>query len=213
MKTLRISSIITLFMVLASFSFAQKVKTETLKVSGECGSCKKKIEKAAKEAGATYAVWSTETKVLTIRYNSLSTNSAKIQKKIAGVGYDTPDFKASDEAYDKLDACCQYDREAVDQDMKCCSEKCEMKDGKCADEAACEEKGCCKDSEKCKAMGCCGNEMTANNAKMDCCKKGSDGKMAMNCGDSKKAMSCGDSKTSISCCDDNKKSNIKKVKQ
>lgn len=98
-----------LFVSIASFGFAQ-TKTETLKVSGECGSCKKKIESAAKKAGATYAVWDVDSKELTIKYNSTSTNNAKIQKAIADVGYDTPDFKATDEAYNKLDGCCQYDR-------------------------------------------------------------------------------------------------------
>ena len=196
MKTLKIFSIISSISLAAILSlpkdsFAQKIATETLNVSGECGMCKKKIEKAAKEAGATYAVWSTNTKVLTIRYNSLSTNSAKIQQKIADAGYDTPKFKATDETYNKLDGCCQYDR-TMSKDEKCCSDGCEMKDGKCVNEAACKEKGCCKDSEKCKAMGCCGNEM-ANNAKMDCCKKSSNGKTAMNCSEGNK--SCCSKKT------------------
>jgi mercuric ion binding protein len=163
MKTIRFFSILGLFLAIANLSFAQEVKTEALKVSGECGMCKKKIEKAAKEAGATYAIWSTNTKVLTIRYNSLSTNSAKIQQKVAGVGYDTPDFKATDEAYNKLDQCCQYDREEA-----------------AANETMNKGKSCC-------------DKGSGPNAKMDCSKKGADGKAAMNCGDSKK--SCCDKKT------------------
>ena len=183
MKTLKIFSTAILVLLFSGFCFAQKTTTETLNVSGECGMCKKKIEKAAKEAGATYAVWSTNTKVLTIRYNSLSTNSAKIQQKIADAGYDTPKFKATDEAYNKLDGCCQYDR-TMSKDEKCCSDGCEMKDGKCVNEAACKEKGCCKDSEKCKEMGCCGNEkgMAMHNAKMDCSDKGMKGSK-MDCSD------------------------------
>lgn len=106
MKSLLFSLV---FILMASIGFAQ-TKSETLKVSGECGSCKKKIETAAKKAGATYAVWNVDSKELTIKYNSTSTNSAKIQKAIADVGYDTPDFKATDEAYNKLDGCCQYER-------------------------------------------------------------------------------------------------------
>jgi hypothetical protein len=157
MKTIRFFSIVILFLAIADLSFAQQVKTETLKVSGECGMCKKKIEKAAKEAGATYAVWSTNTKVLTVRYNSLSTNSAKIEQKIAGVGYDTPDFKATEAAYNKLDQCCQYDREVA-----------------AANETANKGKSCC-------------DKGSAANEKMDCCKKSADGKTAMNCGDSKKS--------------------------
>ena len=192
MKTLKIFSItssifLAVVLSLPKDSFAQKTTTETLNVSGECGMCKKKIEKAAKAAGASYAVWSTATKVLTVKYNSLSTNSAKIQQKIADAGYDTPKFKATDDAYNNLDECCQYNR-TMSKDEKCCSEQCEMssgssgKDGKCVNEAACKEKGCCKDSEKCKEMGCCGNEKGMANAKMACCskEKGSAG-AKMNC--------------------------------
>lgn len=147
MKTLRIFTFSSLFLAIASFGFAQDTKTETLKVSGECGMCKKKIEKAAKEAGASYALWSTQTKVLTIRYNSLSTNSAKIQQNVANAGYDTPDYKATDEAYNKLDECCQYDRENAKtekKEMDCCSSakdkntKCDMSKGD----------GCCKKDNK-----------------------------------------------------------------
>lgn len=98
-----------LFASIASIGFAQQ-KTETLKVSGECGTCKKKIESAAKKGGAAYAVWNVDSKELTIKYNSTSSNSSKIQKAVADAGYDTPDFKASDDAYNKLDGCCQYER-------------------------------------------------------------------------------------------------------
>ena len=51
MKTLRIFSLATLFMAVAAVASAQ-TKTETFKVSGNCGMCKSNIEKAAKDAGA-----------------------------------------------------------------------------------------------------------------------------------------------------------------
>ena len=199
MKTLKLFSVAALLLSMTATSFAQ-TKTETLKVSGECGMCKKKIEKAAKDAGASYALWNKDTKVLTIKYNKASTNTAKIEKKIAAVGYDTPDFKATDEAYSKLDECCQYERAEVKKEASCCGDKCEMKDGKCTDEAACKEKGCCKNSEKCKEMGCCGHEgtMADNGKKMDCCKKGADGKAAMNCSKDEKAGCCSKKTTTTS---------------
>jgi hypothetical protein len=190
MKTLRILSLAALFMSVAGAGIAQ-TKTETIKVSGNCGMCKKKIEKASKDAGATYALWDKDTRILTVKYNSSSTNTAKIEKKIAGVGYDTPDFKATDESYNNLDECCQYERGGVKMDAQGCSDKCEMKDGKCKDEAACKEKGCCKDSGKCKEMGCCGHEKSmAANGKMDCCKKDGDSKTAMNCSKDEKGGCC-----------------------
>ncbi len=63
MKTLRIFSIVAVLMAVTSISFAQ-TKTETFKVSGNCGMCKTKIEKAAKDAGASSATWNEETKDL-----------------------------------------------------------------------------------------------------------------------------------------------------
>jgi hypothetical protein len=174
MKTIRLFSLALLCMAMGSSSFAQAIKTETFKVSGECGICKKKIENSAKSGGASFASWSTSTKMLTVKYNSSSSNPAKIQQKIAEAGYDTPGFKATDAAYNKLDACCQYARTAEKMAMDCCGAKCEMKDGKCKDEAACKTMGCCTDSEKCKAMGCCGHDATGKTT-MDCgascCKK------------------------------------------
>jgi hypothetical protein len=152
MKTLILS---LLFISFATAGFAQ-TKTETLKVAGECGTCKKKIETAAKKAGASYAVWNAESKDLVIKYNSSSSNTAKIEKAIAAAGYDTPDFKASDEAYNKLDDCCQYERTSATaseaksccDDKKCTEANC-MKDGKCA-----KDMSCCKDSG-CDKKDCC----------------------------------------------------------
>ena len=150
MKTVKIFLLAAIATTITSISFAQ-AKTETLKVSGECGMCKKKIEKAAKDAGATYALWNQDTKILTVKYNSTSTNTAKIEKKIAGVGYDTPDFKATEEAYKKLDECCQYERTLG----AACATKCGATGDKCKDEADCKAKGCSKDMAACKTASCC----------------------------------------------------------
>jgi periplasmic mercuric ion binding protein len=154
MKTLKIVFLSFLFVSLSTIVWAQS-KSDTFKVAGECGMCKKKIEKAAKSAGASYAVWNADSKELTIKYNSTSSNAAKIQQAIAGAGYDTPGYKATEEAYKSLDECCQYERSGAAasccDDKKCESTQC-MKDGKCA-----KDMSCCKDS------GC---------ATKDCCKKG-----------------------------------------
>jgi periplasmic mercuric ion binding protein len=155
MKTLKIVSLVSLFMTFAMVSLAQS-KTESIPVSGNCGMCKTKIEKAAKNAGASTATWNKDKKVITVKYNSSTTNAAKIQQGIAAVGYDTRDFKTTDEAYDKLHACCKYDRTAKQEAS--CSGKCEMKDGKCVSH---DEMECCKDG-KCSKPGHDGK---------DCCKK------------------------------------------
>lgn len=154
MKTFRIFSIAALSLAFATMATAQ-TKTETFKVSGNCGMCKSKIEKAAKEAGAKSATWNAETKDLTVTYKSSSTNAAKIQEKIAGVGYDNAGAKATAEAYNKLHGCCKYDRGDAEKESCCGGDaKCDhhdakadcCKDGKCTKEGH-DGKDCCKKSQ------------------------------------------------------------------
>src|SRR6187551_1758776 len=141
MKSFKIFSTVLLCCAIATTSFSQKTKTETFQVSGNCGMCEAKIEKAAKAAGASYADWNKDTKVITVKYSSTSSNLAKIQKSIADAGYDNVGVKTTTEAYDKLHDCCKYDKCTMQacKDAGCC------KDGKC-DMTLCAEKGCCKKS-------------------------------------------------------------------
>ncbi len=110
MKTLQILLLAFLFIIISNNNaLAQSQKTETFDVSGNCGMCKSNIEKAAKSAGASYASWDVDAKKLTVKY-AKNTSTAKIQQKIAAAGYDNAGAKASDEAYNKLHGCCQYER-------------------------------------------------------------------------------------------------------
>src|SRR5688572_7644547 len=99
MKLTKIYSLFSFLMLgmisLPMLSSAQ-VQNETIPVAGNCGMCRTKIEKAAKSAGAEEAKWSSDAQAITVKYNSSTTNAAKIQKAIAAVGYDTRDQKASD---------------------------------------------------------------------------------------------------------------------
>ena len=165
MKALKIFSLVASFMTVLTLSSLAQTKTETIPVSGNCGMCKSKIEKAAKSTGVEDAKWDSDTKVITVKYNSSTTNAAKIQQAIAAVGYDTRDVKASNEAYDKLHGCCKYDRGVVTEDKKmdCC------KDGKCSKPGH-DGKDCCKnDTEK---MDCCkdGKCSKPGHDGKDCCK-------------------------------------------
>ncbi|HVK97421.1 MAG TPA: hypothetical protein VM368_06370 [Flavisolibacter sp.] len=155
MKSLKLFLTSFLFIAFTQVGIAQE-KTETIKVSGSCGMCKKNIEKAAKEAGATYALWNSDKQALTVKYNNTTSGKAKIQKAIATIGYDTQDVKATEDAYNNLHECCKYERENASSTSQanCCDDKnCDqcMKDGKCA-----KDMSCCKDA------GC---------DKKDCCKK------------------------------------------
>ncbi len=173
MKTIRFFSIALLSVTISMGAMAQKKTTETVAVSGNCGMCKSSIEKAAKGAGATSADWDKDAKQLKVTYKSGTTDLAKIQNAVAAVGYDTRDVKATDAAYDKLHACCKYDRAAAATEAKsCCAAGCDMKDGKCKDMADCKGKGCCKDAAACKEKGCCsaGKADAAKADKASCCK-------------------------------------------
>jgi Cu(I)/Ag(I) efflux system membrane fusion protein len=83
--------------------------SEHIKVSGNCEMCKDRIETAAKSvSGVSSADWSSETKMLNVKFDGAKTNSEAIQKAIAKVGHDTEKFKAPDEVYNKLPECCLY---------------------------------------------------------------------------------------------------------
>jgi hypothetical protein len=173
MKTIKFFLLSTLFIVLAQVGFAQE-KTEKIKVSGECGMCKSKIEKAAKSAGATYALWDVEAKVLTVKYNSTSSNAAKIQEGVAAAGYDTEKVKATEEAYNKLHSCCKYERTAA----PAATESCCNADGTCknADQGCCKDGKCSKATAGAKGATCTMEDAAAHAAKGEgkaaCWKKG-----------------------------------------
>lgn len=105
---------IVVLMVLSTTSFAQikNSKTETLKVYGNCGMCKTKIEKAGTQKKLSKTVWNEETAMATITYDSKKTTANDVLKNIALVGYDSDNFLAPDAVYENLHGCCQYERKA-----------------------------------------------------------------------------------------------------
>ncbi len=109
-------SIATALLLTSTTLFAQikNAKTETVKVYGNCGMCKSKIEKVATQKNISKTEWNEETGMATITYDEKVTSKDAILKKIALVGYDSDAFKATDAAYNKLHGCCQYDRPKVD---------------------------------------------------------------------------------------------------
>jgi len=90
------------------------LKHEQFMVSGNCSMCKSTIEKAALSlSGVKEAEWNIDSKQLTIMYNSKVHSLQDIHKAIARSGYDTEKEKASDSVYNKLPACCKYDRGTI----------------------------------------------------------------------------------------------------
>jgi periplasmic mercuric ion binding protein len=102
---------------------SKTIQTKTFKVLGNCGMCKRTIEKAAIAAGATKAVWSWESHLIVVTFDAAKTSIDAIQREIAAVGYDNEGYKATEEVYNKLHGCCQYDRTGKDDGQKSCSQR------------------------------------------------------------------------------------------
>jgi copper chaperone CopZ len=93
----------------AGNSSSQALQHTRFAVSGNCGMCKERIEKAARSIkGVTTAFWDDKTKMITVAYNSSDEDIAAIQKAIARVGHDTGKYKADDKVYNSLPDCCKY---------------------------------------------------------------------------------------------------------
>jgi hypothetical protein len=104
---------VAIVMSLQATAQTKKVTTKTIEVNGNCGMCKKSIEKAAVTAGAKTAKWDETTHKLTVKFSEAKTTVQKIKDKIAEVGYDSEGTSATDAAYNKLHGCCKYDRKAI----------------------------------------------------------------------------------------------------
>lgn len=103
---------IALFNTNLSTAQTKNLQTVAVKVYGNCGMCKKTIEKAGNIKGISKTVWDTETAMAKITIDSTKTNVDEVLKKIAAVGYDSEKYRAPDEVYENLHGCCQYDRPA-----------------------------------------------------------------------------------------------------
>lgn len=88
----------------------KNAKTETVKIYGNCGMCKKTIGKAGNIDGVAKVDWDKDTKMATISYNSTKTNLDEILKRIADAGYDSDAYTAKDNVYNNLHECCKYER-------------------------------------------------------------------------------------------------------
>ncbi len=92
--------------------------TETVKISGNCGMCKKTIETAANIDKTAKLTWDVNTKIATVTYDTKKTNLDTILKRVAQVGYDNEKSVAPDTIYNQLHGCCQYDRETSNKKIE-----------------------------------------------------------------------------------------------
>ena len=111
---------LVLTLLITTITFAQdKNAKASIEVDGVCNMCKERIEKAAiKAKGVKSAIWNVESHELKLIYDARKTTLKDIQQSIAEVGHDTKEFKATDEAYNSLHACCYYRDDVVKDDHK-----------------------------------------------------------------------------------------------
>ena len=120
MKTIKILFAIIVAFITTQSAYSQSdktqrtigIKTQTIKVYGECSMCKKRIESAAAKAdGVNFVSWNEDSKLLTIKYSIFKKDIAEnVQKNISAAGYDTEKLTADNTAYNKLPECCHYQR-------------------------------------------------------------------------------------------------------
>src|SRR5690606_19924579 len=103
-------NLIYIFLLLISVGLFAQEKTETIKVSGNCGMCKERIENAVKEFPSAEGNWDAETKILTVQFDEFQTNLDEIAQNIAKVGHDNELYRAEDSVYENLPGCCHFER-------------------------------------------------------------------------------------------------------
>lgn len=102
---------------LAQTSTSSNLETKTIKVRGNCGMCKTRIENAVKSFPSASGTWDIYSKVLEVKFDPKQTNFNSIMKKVAEVGHDNELFLADDSVYKNLPGCCLYDREIAWSDV------------------------------------------------------------------------------------------------
>jgi hypothetical protein len=117
MKTIKLIVMLMtmLFSLTGSFAKIKNPKTESYKVYGNCGMCKKTIESTVKQNKDALGIWNSKSQMLIITYDSTKTSADEILKRIANVGYDNDKYLSSNEVYNNLDACCQYNRKIINK--------------------------------------------------------------------------------------------------
>jgi len=85
------------------------MKHEEFEVAGLCEMCKERIESAAKSvSGVASATWESSTKEVQVDFNGAVTSIDAIRKAIAASGHDNGKYRAPDDVYNSLPACCLY---------------------------------------------------------------------------------------------------------
>ncbi|MBA5629382.1 TonB-dependent receptor domain-containing protein [Moheibacter lacus] len=99
------------FLLLLGISLSAQEITEEIKVRGNCGMCKDRIESTVNTFPSANGSWNINSKILTLSFDPKKTSKDQIMKKVAEVGHDNELYLADDKVYQSLPGCCQFDRE------------------------------------------------------------------------------------------------------
>lgn len=82
--------------------------TTSFTVAGACSMCRDRILETVQAAGLHEAVWDVKTNLLTLNFDPTTYNTNDAKERLIAIGHDVDGQKATEEAYAKLPACCQY---------------------------------------------------------------------------------------------------------
>jgi periplasmic mercuric ion binding protein len=105
---------ITFMFAFGSLAKAQgrNIEEVQIKVLGNCGMCKERIEKAAYSVkGVRSADWNIKEQKLTLVYRNDRTDQETIERAIAKAGHDTENFITDEKTHANLHHCCIYKRD------------------------------------------------------------------------------------------------------
>ena len=104
-----LASIFTMYYLNAQeVSKNKKTETIVIQTSAICEDCKERIEGGLNYIkGVVFAELNDNTKKVTVKYKTEIISPQQIKEKIAEIGYDADEVKASKVGFDKLPTCCK----------------------------------------------------------------------------------------------------------
>jgi periplasmic mercuric ion binding protein len=108
MKSMMLSLLLIIACLVPVAAQDQTVTEAEFHVAGNCSMCKSRIEKAVSVKGVKFARWNKSTKMLKVAFLTATITTDSLQRRIAAAGHDTGTYRAPDEVYDTLPACCLY---------------------------------------------------------------------------------------------------------
>lgn len=107
--------VMLVMMVGLSVQAQEKKKSKNAKyeiaVNGNCGQCKKRIEKAAYSVpGVKSAAWHQDHQDMHLIIDETKCSVDDVHAAVAKAGHDTDKVKAQDDDYERLHHCCKYER-------------------------------------------------------------------------------------------------------